>query len=118
MQESYLNMTYTSSQTNSSSPPISPSIDDLARIFNTALVATRVSAPRDFSAELYALIESPAFRTILNAIRQLARLQGISDREAAESLIQTFRKVDRIWGDYIFQEGIDRLKNQLPTGNP
>lgn len=88
-------------------------VDEIARIFNTAVVATRVEASRDFSAELYTLIESPAFRAILSSIRQLARSQGVSEREAAEAMIQTFRKVDRVWSDYIFQEGIDRLKNQI-----
>jgi hypothetical protein len=88
-------------------------VDDLARIFNTALVATRAESARDFSAELYALIESPAFRSILSAIKQMARAQGISEREAAEAVIQTFRKVDRIWGEYVFQEGIDRLRGQV-----
>lgn len=93
-------------------------VDDLARIFNTALVATRVETIRDYSAELYSLIETPAFRAILMAIRQLARTNGITEREAAETMIQTFRKMDKIWGEYIFQEGVDRLKSQMSGANP
>lgn len=95
-------------QTSSSVPP--PFVDDLVRVFNTALVATRAGAIRDFSSELYQLVESPAFRAILTAIRQTARSQGLSEREAAEDVIQTFRKLDRLWGDYVFHEGLDRLK--------
>ncbi len=87
--------------------------DDLTKIFNTAIVATRVEAARDFSSELFRLMESPAFRSILSAVRHLARAQGISERDAAESLIQTFRKVDRVWGEYLCQEGVDRLRNHL-----
>ena len=87
------------------------SIEDLTRIFNTALVATRAESVQDFSTELYTLLESPPFRVILQAIRQLAKNQGLGDKEAAETLIQTFRRIDKIWGDYVFQEGLDRLKN-------
>jgi hypothetical protein len=88
-----------------------PSIEELTRVFNTALVSTRVESARDFSAELYALVESPACRAILSAVRQLARSNGISEREAAETIIQTFRKLDRIWGEYLIQEGADRLRH-------
>lgn len=90
-----------------------PSVQDLTRIFNTALVATRVESSRDFSAELYALVQSPAFRAILDSIRSLARDQKLGEREAAEAIVQTFRRVDRIWEDYILQEGVDRLKAQI-----
>jgi len=86
------------------------SVDDLVRVFNTALVATKTETLRDFSSELYALIGTPAFRAILGAVRNYGRAEGLSDREAAESIIQTFRKMDRLWGDYVYQEGMDRLK--------
>ncbi len=89
----------------------SPSIavDDLARIFNTALVATKTQSGRDFQTELYQIMESPAFRAILTAIRQHARLQGLSEKHAAEQVIRAFRKVDELWSSYVFQEGVDRL---------
>lgn len=88
------------------------SVDELARVFNTALVATRGGTLRDFSSELYSLVQSAPFRAILSSVRQFARLQSISEREAAEAIIQTFRKIDRLWTDYIFHEGVDRLKDQ------
>jgi len=86
------------------------SIDDLARVFNTAVIASRVEAKKDHSFALYEMIETPAFRAILTAVRQHARLQGISDRQAAEQIILTFRKMDQIWDDYIYREGIDRIR--------
>ncbi|MBC7693343.1 MAG: hypothetical protein H7222_16380 [Methylotenera sp.] len=67
---------------------------------------------KDFSAELYTLMQGRAFKAILSSIHQLSQEQGISEREAAESVIQAFRKVDRIWSEYIFHEGVDRLKSQ------
>ena len=90
----------------------SNSVEDLARIFNTALISSRGEEPRDFTAELCGLMQGSAFKAIMGAIKTLAREESLSEKDAAERLIQTFRKVDRIWLDYIFQEGIDRLKNQ------
>ncbi len=115
MQEPPGNMTHPNASLNQNSAHAS--VDDLVRTFNTALVATQAGQTRDFSGELYALVDSAAFRAILNGIRQLARLQGITDREAAENVISTFRKVDRLWTDYIFQEGMDRVKSSGPSAN-
>jgi hypothetical protein len=84
--------------------------DDLIRVFNTALVSTQAGVKRDFSAELCALTESAPFKAVLNAVRQLACVQGIPERQAAEEVIKTFRKLDEIWGDYIYREGLDRLR--------
>jgi hypothetical protein len=85
--------------------------DDLARVFNTALISTQTNSRRDFSSELYELTESASFKAILSAVKQLARVQGIQERQAAEQVIQTFRKVDEIWGEYFFREGVDRMRN-------
>jgi hypothetical protein len=84
--------------------------DELVRIFNTALVASHAGPTRDFSNEIYELMENPAFRAILGTVRQFARLQGLSERQAAEQIITTFRKMDRVWSDYVFHEGVERLK--------
>jgi hypothetical protein len=85
--------------------------DQLVRIFNTAIVSTQAGKKRDFSAEIYELTESSSFKTILSAVRQLARVQGVSERQAAEEVIQTFRKMDEIWSEYVFKEGLDKLRN-------
>lgn len=86
-------------------------VDELTRIFNTALVSSRVEEIRDYSAELYKLMDTPAFETILNSVRTLARQQCLSDRDAAELIIQTFRKLDRVWTEYVLHEGVERLKS-------
>lgn len=106
--------TKTSSEINTPPPP-STHVDDLVRLFNTALVSSRVDGVRDFSAELAQLVESPAFRCILASARQLSKMQSISEREAAEQIIRAFRKAERIWDDYLFQEGLDRLKGTKPN---
>ena len=98
------------------SPP-AVSQDELTRIFNTALVATKVEGIRDYSAELGAVMESPGFRAILTSIRTLCASEGLSERKAAETILQTVRKMDRNWGDYVVQEGIDRLKSSPAQPN-
>lgn len=85
------------------------SVDDLARIFNTAIVATQAAGGLDFSGELFKVMQSPPFKAILNSIRQHARAQGITDREAAEQVIRAFRGIDQLWKNYLIQEGMDRL---------
>lgn len=86
------------------------STNDLARVFNAAVLCSRSKRKRDFSTELHELTESAAFKTILNSIRQLARVQGIKERQAAEEVIETFRKMDELWGEYMFCEGREKLR--------
>lgn len=85
---------------------------DLTRILYTAMVSTRAAITRDLASELLQLSQTPAFRAILTAVRQHARLQGIPERQAAEEVVETFRKLDGIWADYVTQEGVDRLKTR------
>ncbi len=95
-----------------SAAPSAPQSDDLVRVFNTALVTSRLDGSKAYVREMTDLVETPAFRAILNAVRQLARLQGISERAAAEQVIQTFRKVDALWAEYLVHEGLAHLKRQ------
>lgn len=90
-----------------------PSTEELTRIFNSALVASRVADSRNPASELQELMESTAFSAIMNAVRQVAGAEGISEKQAAEQIICTFRKMDQIWAEYVFQEGVDRLRNQI-----
>lgn len=84
--------------------------DDLTRIFNTAMVSSHTDLKRDFSAELYQLTQSASFKAILSAVRQLSNVQGVSERQAAEQVIETFRKMDEVWSEYLYREGVDRLR--------
>jgi LPS sulfotransferase NodH len=94
------------------SNPDEVSIENLTRIFSTALVSSRTPEVRDFSAELFHLVETPAFHAILGAVRQLAKTQGVSERDAARTIIETFRNLDKLWGDYLFQEGVEQLRGK------
>ncbi|MFN7684413.1 MAG: hypothetical protein ACK5QT_03260 [Oligoflexia bacterium] len=99
-------------------PPTSPaqsasigSLDDLGRVFNTALITTRGQPTKDWGAEIQQLMETPAFRSFLGSIRHLARSQGVSEAAAAEEMIRTIRRLDAAWQDYVFQEGLERLRS-------
>ena len=89
----------------------SASTAELTRLLNAAILSTRADRKKDFAGELYQLVESPAFEAILGAIRNLASSSGMSERQAAEAIVQTFRKVDQVWTEYVFQEGVDRLRD-------
>lgn len=87
-----------------------PLQDDLARSFNTVLVNSQVEGKKDFSTELRQMSESAPFKAILNSVRQLASVQGVDERQAAEQIISTFRKMDQLWNEYLVREGIEHLK--------
>jgi hypothetical protein len=84
---------------------------DLTRLFNAAILSTRADRKKDFAGELYNLVESPAFEAILGAIRTLSRTGGFTERQAAEQIVQTFRRIDSVWTEYVIQEGVDRLRS-------
>lgn len=93
-------------------PKVQPQLsnEELTRIFNTALVSQQAGTTRDVSGELYQLTEGPAFQAILNAVRQLAQVQGVPERQAAEQMIVTFKKMDTLWREYLTREGLERLR--------
>lgn len=82
----------------------------LTQVFNSALVTTRSEEISSSTAELYRLIEQSAFGAILNSIQTHATEKGISEVEAAREVIQTFRKIDSIWTQFLLSEGVERLK--------
>ncbi len=83
---------------------------DLVRIFNSALVTTRAASKRDAAAEVLQLVHSPAFEAIMESIRNLSVRRGISESEAAEWLIKTFRKVDECWSEHLIAEGLKSIQ--------
>ena len=85
-------------------------IDQSTKLFNTAVVATKALTTKNHSRQLNDLISSKAFHAIVQAIRYHAVATGIDEEQAAEEIVQTFRQIDTIWDEYIFQEGLDRLK--------
>lgn len=88
-------------------------LDLATRAFNTALISSRSGqASVDSSIELKQLLTSQEFRAILLSVRTLMLETGMLEKEAAEKIVQTFRRLDQIWMDYLIKEGIESLKNQ------
>lgn len=96
------------------------------KIFNTAIVTSKANALKSSeqkqlhsSAKLSELIKSDAFECILDSIKNLALKKSISEDEAAEEIICTFRSIDEVWANFIYEEGLTQLKRQLaPTERP
>jgi hypothetical protein len=72
---------------------------------------------RNHSEQLHRWMENPGFQAILEAIRHLALTRRITEKEAAIEVIEAFRAVDALWGDYVYQQGVERLKLQKVSGS-
>lgn len=91
--------------------------DRLGQVFNTAIVQTRAELSRaDASSDksqredLYQLMKTDALQFLLRAVHDLAHQKGISEVDAAREIALTFRNLDRIWTDYLIQEGFQRIR--------
>ncbi len=86
-----------------------PNVEETVRLFNSALIRTAADPTQDFSSDLLRIVETPAFRSLLSAVRTLAQSERIAESEAAEQLVRTFRDLDKVWRSYVYREGLDRL---------
>ena len=108
---------YAAQQARTTAKPVNthqqPSVrDQLTRVFNSAVLSTKKVDKRNFTVELSELSSSVPFKAILNAVRQLSHVQGISERDASEQIIRTFRKMDDLLGNYLVQEGIEKIRTR------
>ncbi|MCC7440139.1 MAG: hypothetical protein IT285_00810 [Bdellovibrionales bacterium] len=88
----------------------------MARVFNTALISTQGDSSEEFSEELFRVMKSPAFHCILSSVQALAQRERLSERDAAEKLVQTFRKLDSLWSRYVVREGLEKIRG--PQSRP
>ncbi len=92
-----------------------------ARAFNTALLGSQVlvhgAQSRDLSTEILQLTRSPAFQIILQCIQSYASSSGLSETDAASSLIDTFKKIDSLWSGLAHQEGVAQLRALMSEPN-
>ncbi len=108
--------THSYNPTHSTNPSLAglrpgPDFEQLSRIFNTSLISSATDTAQDHSQELFQLSRSPAFRSILKAAEELSRDQACTEKEAIESIIHVFRRMDQIWQQCVYKQGLDRLKN-------
>ena len=67
---------------------------------------------KDFAAELKSLTESTGFKAILSAVKQLSQVHGLTEKEAAEKIIETFKQMDQLWCEYVSQEGLEKIRTR------
>lgn len=87
-----------------------PEIDQSTKLFNTAVIATKIPKSEQGSARLNSVLGSGQFQAILKAVQIYSKENNVSEELACEEIIRTFRTIDEIWNDYIFQAGLSRLK--------
>jgi len=88
--------------------------DQLARLFNTAMISTRAESKDNFSEELFKLVKTPAFKSILQSVAELAKSEGCDQKVAAEDIVRTFRELDQLWSQYVYQEGVQKIRGPQP----
>ncbi len=86
------------------------------QILNTAIIKSKEKKiDIAYEENLKNICKTPAIEAINKAITYLSETQKISRDQAATSIVETFRQLDKIWNDYVIMEGIDRLKSSLKT---
>lgn len=84
--------------------------EHLTKAICTAFVSTLKNKDKR-PYDLGQLLHTPAFEMFAVSVQKLAEQQGCSPEEAAEEMLRIIRRVDDIWRDYVFQEGIERIRN-------
>ncbi len=82
----------------------------VAKVFNTALIESRISSKSNLPNELTELLETPAAEAILQSVINLSQKEGISHSDASVLLINVFRKLDSLWTECLIQEGAESLQ--------
>jgi hypothetical protein len=83
------------------------------KLFNTVLVASKEKGGEDPTQELEDLMNSEAFEAILGCIDHYSVRSGLSKQEAMKEIIHTFRSLDSLWSEFIFNEGLNRICGML-----
>lgn len=89
--------------------------EHLSRLLNTAIIATKIPKSGSNSEKFQKIMESEAFQVILRAIQNYAAEKDIPEEDAARAIVSVFRSLDEIWDNYIFQEGLEKLRGQISS---
>lgn len=91
-------------------------VDSLARTLHSALVSQLAAPAPEWNANtpnLEVILASPAFLALLSAIRQHARLEGVSEAEAARAFVGTFRSLEAFWKRALLEAGLNQLSSEV-----
>jgi len=88
------------------------SVSETAKNLNTAFVSTQAVDDASAANDMRTLAESPAYRNIIAAVANLAKESSLSEVEAAQEIIHTFRKIDSVWKNFVISAGLNQLRNR------
>jgi hypothetical protein len=84
----------------------------LGRVFHTAMVNSKLPASSGCSADtIEEIVQTQAFRSILESIHALAERRQMSADAAALEIIRSFQKIDQLWSNLLVQQGIEKIKS-------
>ena len=84
------------------------------QLLNTAILKSKEKRiDSSYQERLAKTCESDVMEALGLAITHLSEKQKISRDQSAMKVVETVRKLDSIWGDYIMMEGMEKLKQLL-----
>lgn len=87
------------------------------QLINTALIKLREKKINyNFDDRLKSLNDSPVVDILHKAIVTLAENQKVTRDQAALMMMEFVVELNAVWNDFITTEGIDKMKENLSTG--
>lgn len=83
--------------------------EGLFRLLNTAVVRQLAPTADTITPDLKSIRNTAALQALLHAIRELARAESISEKDAAEQIVRCFRELDLVWEQAIFHSGVQQI---------
>ena len=87
---------------------------DSIQLLNTAIIKSKEKKiDASFEQRLAQTCQSPEVVALGFAISHLAEAEGISYDQAALRIVETIRRLDTAWNDYVMMESFEKLKDAL-----
>ena len=87
------------------------------RMLSSVLISTKVQGEeftntKDPHARLLELMQSSPVKALLQATEIFAQRAGLTNQEALQQIILSFKEMDHLWGQILLSEGIAHLSSQ------
>lgn len=87
---------------------------EAAQLINTAIIKSKERViDGSYEDRLSNICKNDAITALNHAVSYLSESKNISRDQAAVEIIETVRKLDSIWSDYVMMEGINKIKDFL-----
>ena len=87
-----------------------------ARAFSSALVSSKIDSlsSEELEQRVSNLMESPAIQQVLRAARDFADDQGITEKAAAEQILESVKELSHLWDKVLIKQGLSQIsKNSV-----